>query len=697
MISDNEKFNMQVKPNSAFLNELKSKLPEFFDREGNFDLDKFKGQLREHNINELSDGYQLNFIGKDYARRQAGEMPSTVIVPDEEQNNGEGKDSKNLFFTGDNLEVLRHLQNNYAGKIDVIYIDPPYNTGSDDFTYPDKFEYSDEKVKEMFGIDDGQVERLKSIQGKSSHSAWMAFMYPRLVLAKKLLSEKGIIFISIDDNEQANIKLLMDEIMGEINFETQLVVEMSKTQGMKVAAAQKGKLVKNKEFVLIYAKNHESKQQRVPLYVHNPKYDKHYSYYLDDNGNLMNLIDFLSHSKKISSEIEKFKKIKNFSLDNLGFYMENSKLIKEYILKNANRIFMDNNASINIPNEVKEKILLAKGTRPYRYRSKKGEKEYLLIAVGSGTIRQLLPLSDTYHQSDDFYSSYGRSVIRGDWWSDFNLDMMNISKEDQTEFKNGKKPVRLIKQLIKWSGIENGIIMDFFAGSATTASAVLNTNIELELNNKFIMVQLPEKTYTVNSDGKEVPTKGGKTAYEAGFRSIDEISRERIRRAAAKIKADNDLTLSKDFDGSFKHYRVVNPTKQTLEDIEDFDPDNTTLFTDMVDSFSSKGLDVAGDATGEQTILTTWLAKDGYSFDANIKKIDFDSYEASLVEDSRLYIINNGWSSVNTKSLLNKIGTHQIIVQTIVLFGYSFNIADLRELEIGLKQLDNNINLLKRY
>ncbi|PEH10082.1 site-specific DNA-methyltransferase, partial [Lactobacillus sp. UMNPBX2] len=149
---DNDKFNMQVKPNSAFLNELKSKLPEFFDREGNFDLDKFKGQLREHNINELSDGYQLNFIGKDYARRQAGEMPSTVIVPDEEQNNGEGKDSKNLFFTGDNLEVLRHLQNNYAGKIDVIYIDPPYNTGNKDFVYPDKFEYSDRKIKEMFGI-----------------------------------------------------------------------------------------------------------------------------------------------------------------------------------------------------------------------------------------------------------------------------------------------------------------------------------------------------------------------------------------------------------------------------------------------------------------------------------------------------------------------------------------------------------------
>src|SRR5699024_5740288 len=261
------------------------------------------------------------------------------------------------------------------------------------------------------------------------------------------------------------------------------------------------------------------------------------------------------------------------------------------------------------------------------------------------------------------------------------------------------KPTSLIKYLsnIVTRINKNAVILDFFAGSSTTADAVMQLNAEDGGNRKFIMVQLPEKTYTVNSDGKEVPTKGGKAAYEAGFKSIDEISRERIRRAAAKIKSDNDLTLPKNFDGSFKHYRVVNPAKQTLEDIEDFDPDNTTLFTDMVDSFSSRGLDVAGAATGEQTILTTWLAKDGYSFDADIKKIDFDGYEATLVEDSRLYIINNGWSSENTEALLNKIGTHQITIQTIVLFGYSFNIADLRELEIGLKQLDSNINLLKRY
>ena len=114
-------------------------------------------------------------------------MPTSVIVPDEEQNNGEGKNSKNLFFTGDNLEVLRHLQSAYANKVDVIYIDPPYNTGNGDFVYPDTFEYTDDQLENMFGLDDDQLTRLKSIQGNSSHSAWLTFMYPRLVLAKKVL------------------------------------------------------------------------------------------------------------------------------------------------------------------------------------------------------------------------------------------------------------------------------------------------------------------------------------------------------------------------------------------------------------------------------------------------------------------------------------------------------------------------------
>lgn len=643
MISDNEKFNMQVKPNSAFLDELKAKLPEFFDCEGNFDLDKFKGQLEEHNINELKDGYQLNFIGKDYARRQAGERPSTVIVPDQEQNNVEGKDSKNLFFTGDNLEVLRHLQNNYAGKIDVIYIDPPYNTGNDDFVYPDTFEYSDEKIKEMFGIDDEQIKRLKSIQGKSSHSSWLTFMYPRLMLAKKLLSNNGIIFISLDDNEQANLRNLLNFLMGENNFIASMIVKR------KSGPNNVGIIPSIHDYLLVYARDILQLGEDIGL----PLKRKGYSNPDNDPRGPWTTMPL--------------------SANHVGphFKITNPKNGKTY-LPSAGRYWVFNEKEVE--KRIKDgRIIFGKSgeTAPV-------QKVFLSDRIAAGKKQKIGTIIE-----NEGINNRGTKELE---------ELLGNSKVFDTP-----KPSSLIKFILKIINNKNAIVLDFFAGSSTTADAVMQLNAEDGGRRKFIMVQLPEKTYTVNSDGKEVPTKGGKVAYEAGFRSIDEISRERIRRATAKIKADNDLTLPKNFDGSFKHYRVVNPTKQTLEDIEDLDPDNTTLFTDMVDSFSSRGLGVAGDATGEQTILTTWLAKDGYLFDADIKKIDFDGYEASLVEDSRLYIINNGWSSENTKALLNKIGTHQITVQTIVLFGYSFNIADLRELEIGLKQLDSNINLLKRY
>lgn len=651
MISDNEKFNMQVKPNSAFLNELKSKLPEFFDREGNFDLDKFKRQLKEHNINELSDGYQLNFIGKDYARRQASEMPSTVIVPDEKQNRGEGKDSKNLFFTGDNLEVLRHLQANYTRKIDVIYIDPPYNTGNDDFVYPDAFEYSDEKLKEMFGIDDDEVKRLKSIQGKSSHSAWLTFMYPRLVLAKTLLADTGVIYVSIDDNELSNLKELMDHIFGEINFQSIISRLTGTPTGNGIT-----KFVNMQDYILVYSKN--------------------------SNNFITNGIPLSEEQASIYNEEDEVGRYLTRSLRRTGGEDKREDRPTMYF-------------GVEAPDGSK---IYPKGPSGYDSRWVVGPSTYQKM-LKEGKIAWKKNKDGEWQPYQKFYLD-GRTQQPSNIWDNFGNK--KATKEVRNLFKGEKifdypKPVSLISQILKISFDEGSTILDFFAGSSTTADAVMQLNAQDSGHRKYIMVQLPEKTYTVNSDGKEVPTKGGKAAYEAGFKSIDEISRERIRRAAAKIKSDNDLTLPKDFDGSFKHYRVVNPTKQTLEDIEDFDPDNTTLFTDMVDSFSSKGLDIAGDATGEQTILTTWLAKDGYSFDADIKKIDFDGYEASLVEDSRLYIINNGWFSENTKALLNKIGTHQITVQTIVLFGYSFNIADLRELEIGLKQLDGNINLLKRY
>ena len=668
LISDNEKFNAQVKPNSGFLADLQNKLPEFFDREGNFDLDRFTAQLAEQNVNELSDGYQLNFIGKDYARRQAGEMPSTVIVPDEKQNNGEGKNSKNLFFTGDNLEVLRHLQANYTGKIDVIYIDPPYNTGNGDFVYPDAFEYSDEKLKEMFGMDDTQVGHLKSIQGKSSHSAWLTFMYPRLVLAKQLLTEDGAVFISIDENEHDRLKIICDEIFGAINYQADFIWKST-------AGSNTGSAIKNvTEYVVCYSKNQHFFNPSGIKPLNDDQYKEEDEFVNTRGKFLLNKLDRRMTPQHYSESL-------NYSLrmpDDSYIYPGGGE--KQ---NNWNWRWSKSKVQWGIKNKF---IVVKKGKKGWSVYF----KQYKKVDNNDKPINRVLPQQNLLN-IDGVSSSRGTAEVT----SLFN---------NQKVF-DYPKPINLIKFIIKIIRKQDAVILDFFAGSSTTANAVMQLNAEDGGNRKFIMVQLPEKTYKtyddgtpkLDKDGNYIPTKGGKAAYEAGFRSIDEISRERIRRSAAKIREENELTLPADFDGSFKHYRVVEPTKQALEDIEDFDPDNTALFTNMVDSFSSQGLAVAGEATGEQTILTTWLAKDGYPFDAKVQRVDFAGYQAALVEDSRLYIINDGWSSANTEALLNQLGTYQLTVQTIVLFGYSFNIADLRELEIGVKQLDGNINLLKRY
>ena len=664
MQTDNEKYNETVQPNTAFLNELKEKLPEFFTKEGSFDLDKFKDQLKDKNVNELSEGYQLNFIGKDYARRQAGEMPTTVIAPDEKQNQGEGKNSKNLFFTGDNLEVLRHLQNNYQNKIDVIYIDPPYNTGSDGFVYPDSFEYDDDQLKDMFGLNDDQVERLKSIQGKSSHSAWLTFMYPRLALAKKLLSDTGIMFVSIDDNEVNDLRETMDEILGENSYLATLIWDRNHS-------AQSGIFKVYHEYILCYANNIND--------INTPKSLSHEKF----EAGAMKKVDDRHPLNEFT-----FPKGTRFDAPN-GKELKGSWGGAETVKVVSGRLISDNG-------KLKENVTLAAGFTQINqmkdyFEGKKvvdtrGQKVDEFFLNSSGKVKVV---KERNVETPSTVQRFGTQSAASDY-----LAKLFDSK---VSYFSSPKPVKLIKTLIKWFSKKNSIILDFFAGSSTTAEAVMQLNAEDGGHRKFVMVQLPEKTYHINKDGKEVSTKGGKVAYDAGFRSIDELSRERIHRAAKKIKEDNELTLSGDFDGSFKHYRVVNPSKQSLENIDNFDPNNTNLFTKMVEGFSSNSLSIPGNTSGEQTILTTWLVQDGYPFDAKVDEVRFDDYIAHKADDNRLYLISEGWTSKETKKLLNQLGTHKLNVQTVVIFGYSFNVAELRELENGLKQLDSKVTLLKRY
>ena len=647
MKTDNEKYNEAVQPNTAFLNELKEKLPEFFNKDGSFDLNKFKNQLKSKNVNELKDGYQLDFIGKDYARRQAGEMPSSVIVPDEKQNKGAGANSRNLFFTGDNLEVLRHLQNGYQNKIDLIYIDPPYNTGQDDFVYPDKFEYTDDQLEDIFGLDDDQLARLKSIQGKSSHSAWLTFMYPRLQLAKHLLKRTGVIFISIDDNEDGNLKEICDEIFGESNFLAQVVWERA-----YAPINLKKNFSPSHDYMLVYGRD---------------------ANVIETNG--------------IPRTSENDLTYGNFDNDSRGDWRPDNLSVGPAIPANIYPITTPSGRVVEPP-----------AGRSWRL-SQKAFRERLAdnrIWFGKD--------GDSVPSMKRFKSELKKTGITPmTIWKYEEVGHSQEATQDLQKLMGGKKyfaypkPVKLVQRAIQLYSNDESIIMDFFAGSATTAEAVMQQNIEDQGHRKFIMVQLPEKTYHVNKMGEKVPTQGGRAAFEDGFMSVDEIAQERIRRAANKIEKDNELTLPEDFDGSFKHYRVVKPSKQTLENIDNFDPNNTNLFTNMIEGFSSNSLKIPGNTSGEQTILTTWLVQDGYPFDAKVEEVKFDDYIAHKVEDNRLYLINEGWTSDETKKLLNQLGTHKLNIQSVVIFGYSFNVAELRELENGLNQLDSKVTLLKRY
>lgn len=385
--------------------------------------------------------------------------------------------TENLYIEGDNLDSLKMLQETYLGKVKMIYIDPPYNTGGD-FIYNDDFsENAADYIARSGQLDEDGNRMVQNTESNGRfHTDWLNMIYPRLKLAKNLLTEDGVIFISIDENEITNMKVLCNEIFGEDNLVTVIHIEMSATQGMKVKAAQNGNIVKNAEYILVYSKDGHKNIANTILYDYRPVYDGHYSKMVID-GELKNLKDeFLKNYPE--------EKISNVS----DGYSEN-KLFRKFVEENIDLIFADDKISgYDVKDYPEGKVYKVEGDERSYYIYNNGKK-----------IRQLLPLAASYGQCDDFDNSFGLRKIRGDWWKDFYKDMGNVSKEGDVVFANGKKPVRLIKQLCKMCTSADDIIMDFFAGSATTAHAVMELNSEDGGNRKYILLQLPEKIDAENT------------------------------------------------------------------------------------------------------------------------------------------------------------------------------------------------------
>lgn len=432
--------------------------------------------------------YGLNWIGKKMAIAEANTPTRKRLKPVFE----ESKDwttTGNLFIEGDNLDALKLLQKSYANRIKMIYIDPPYNTGND-FIYRDDYSLEEkfyEKHAEKHFGSKGHTQAYALC-----HSGWCSMMYPRLVLARNLLSEDGVIFISIDEYELDNLKKICNEIFGENNFITIIGLEITKTQGMKVKSAKAGSIVKNYEFILCYAKKNANKKiVKNLLFDRNEGYDTHFSYYIEKlNGEyiLRNLADVLQENHEIYEEFRKYRLVgKNgrISVYSIEKAISLSGKVRKYLYNDISKnIYQQMACSITIDPETenlldKQKIIEYNG--------------YLLTKSTGGKLRQYGCLNETLRENDEYNSEYGRVTIRGNLWKGFYSDMMNIAKEGGVEYKNGKKPVRLIAQLAKWIGVKDGdIVLDFFAGSATTAHAVMELNA-LDLGRRnYIVIQLDE-------------------------------------------------------------------------------------------------------------------------------------------------------------------------------------------------------------
>ncbi len=634
MVQDILRQNEKTQPADRILGLLHRDFPQCFNAEGKFDIEVFRELLNDE-VDMVKEGSGFNFLGKNYASLLASMDTTTVLVPDLEHNNKpENAKSKNVYISGDNLDALKHLVKSYAGKVKCIYIDPPYNTGSDGFVYNDKFKFTVEELEEKLSVSEEQANRLLAMtqRGAASHSAWLTFMTPRLQYARELLSDDGVIFISIDDNEQANLKLLCDLVFGEENF-VALFPWRKRTAKSDVPFG----VSQDYEWILSYARTENF------LAGIDGKGRKYYETE-DFPGKPWRVHDM--STQRTAAE-----------RPNSNFTIVNPRNGDEYPV-NPQAVWRITKEGF--PEYIKNNRIVFPG-------------DYDFLKITKPVLR--------YWKEDDMKKAgnrFGQYAVSTQLPSD--IGMSQDGTKDFDELFNAKlfgfpKPVNLIKYLIDGAVEKDkpNIIVDFFSGSATTAQAVMELNaMEDGYNLQYVLVQLPEEVKPNTDAGK------------AGYKTIDEIGMERIRRAAAKIKRETNA----DTDNGFRHYSLREPDENVLDRMEKFQP---------TDAFGSNLLD----AFGRETVLATYAARDGYGFTQEMKPVVFGKYTAWHC-GKHLYMIDEGFDVYgdDLTELVDKYNKdHSFTADTVVIFGYSFNFGQTDAIRKNLGAITDRsrINIDIRY
>jgi len=590
-MSEPKKVNLESKNiTEETLEELKRLMPSVF-KEGKIDFDALKAVLGDV-VEPSREFYNFTWAGKSEAFRTL-QRPSTATLKPCEEESKEWDTTENLFIEGDNLEVLKLLQKTYHNSIKMIYIDPPYNKDKD-FVYPDRWSEGIKSYKEFCGFvdSDGNIttseDEAKNVAGRK-HSRWLTMMYPRLFLARNLLKEDGVMFVSIDNDELKNLRAICDEIFGEDCVETFVWYLNDATEGSFVKTPSN--TVRNEhEYILACFKNSDYKAfGKYPDF----RYKDNEGFSNPDNdprGNWMS--GNISRNGITSTTGSKYFTI---TTPTGVEYSRNWTLSKDEFdsLLKDNRIYFSNNGN-GVP-----RVKIFQNEPQYNTQS---------------SIFQNLKSSST-----------GKKEVSGFF--------------DGIELFSFPKPVDLIKRMLLIANTSNSIILDFFAGSGTTANAVMALNAEDGGNRKYICVQIPE------------PTPEDSEAKKAGYKSIAEISKERIRRAGEKVKADNPLFAG---DIGFKVFKLDESNfKQWDKEVADAEMLKQQImeFADNVSPEASKA-----------NMLYELLLKKGYSLNVKVEKKQIADNEIFVVDDSMLVCLDDKISSLTIDEVIKLRPAHFIVL-----------------------------------
>lgn len=516
--------------------KLKEIFPDVFC-EGKVDFEKLQQVLGNY-IEDEDERYNFSWNGKGRSLRLA-QSPSTGTLRPCKEESKDWDTTENLYIEGDNLEVLKLLQKSYHGKIKMIYIDPPYNTGHD-FVYPDDYTDNMQNYLELTGQVDREGKKITTNPDTNGryHTDWLNMMYPRLRLARNLLADDGVIFISIDDNEVENLTKIGKEVFGDSNY-----INALKWKRKKQPSFLSRYIAPVMEYILVFAKNSDNMGK---LSVETVS---------DSTKKVINISN--AESERVFKEGVEVKGITN------GIIQKGVYTVKTMSVEYKDDVIVEDGYTIN-PITVKAKFL--------NTQDKINEfiDEKLLFITATKGLRR-------YISEEEKSKAKSITDLILDWGD--NQD----SEKEQKELLDEKyfdytKPVQLIYNLIKSCTSDEGIILDFFSGSATTAHAVMQLNAEDGGNRKFICVQLPE------------PTDEKSEAYKAGYKNICEIGKERIRRAGEKINAEiiesnKQIALDEEekklVDVGFKVFKL------DTSNIKKWNPDFDNLEDSFVDSINN--------------------------------------------------------------------------------------------------------------